>query len=198
MRHDILNDIAAVEGYVKIYEEHKTQDVFDELMDTLKRGLVRSRTLIGSMRELEKAVSSGQQLEEVDVAEMVEETRKEFGELTVHIDGNAKIAADAAFSSVLINLYRNARVHGKAKTIDISVKEVGDMVEIHVADDGKGIPNDVKSHLFVEGGKFGETGHTGLGLFIIKKTIERYGGSVHIEDNVPHGVQFVLTVPKVK
>jgi signal transduction histidine kinase len=61
-----------------------------------------------------------------------------------------------------------------------------------VADQGKGIPDEVKARVFDEGFTFGETGNTGLGLYIVKKTMERYGGSVVAKDNRPKGTVFEL------
>ncbi|MCX5851483.1 MAG: ATP-binding protein [Deltaproteobacteria bacterium] len=37
------------------------------------------------------------------------------------------------------------------------------------------------------------TGQTGLGLHIVKKAMESYGGSVQAVDNTPRGVVFVLS-----
>ncbi|RLI75450.1 histidine kinase, partial [Archaeoglobales archaeon] len=38
----------------------------------------------------------------------------------------------------------------------------------------------------------GETAHTGLGLYIVKRVVERYGGDVSVEDNKPKGAVFVV------
>ncbi|MCK4694401.1 MAG: HAMP domain-containing histidine kinase [Candidatus Cloacimonetes bacterium] len=43
----------------------------------------------------------------------------------------------------------------------------------------------------------GKTGHTGLGLYIVSKAMESYGGSVSIEDNQPNGSVFILTFRRV-
>jgi two-component system sensor kinase len=51
----------------------------------------------------------------------------------------------------------------------------------------------VKEKIFDEGFSYGERRGTGLGLYLVKKTMERYGGSVRVEDNKPQGAVFVLT-----
>jgi len=33
-------------------------------------------------------------------------------------------------------------------------------------------------------------------LYIVKKTVERYGGSIHVEDNEPRGAVFVIKLKK--
>ncbi len=44
---------------------------------------------------------------------------------------------------------------------------------------------------------YGETGNTGLGLYIVRKIMENYGGCVHVEDNTPKGAVFVLALKNV-
>ncbi|RLI85273.1 MAG: hypothetical protein DRO98_07250, partial [Archaeoglobales archaeon] len=42
-----------------------------------------------------------------------------------------------------------------------------------------------------------KTGRTGLGLYLVKTLMERYGGSVEVEDNEPEGSVFVLKLKEV-
>jgi len=50
--------------------------------------------------------------------------------------------------------------------------------------------------IFDEGFHYGESGHTGIGLYIVKRTIEEYDGEVLVEDNKPHGAIFVIRLKK--
>ncbi|MFO8132483.1 MAG: ATP-binding protein, partial [Thermoplasmatota archaeon] len=72
----------------------------------------------------------------------------------------------------------------------------GDTCEIRVADEGSGIPDEIKQRVFEERFSHGSTGGSGLGLYIVKKTMQRYGGSVDIEDNQPTGTVVVLRLPR--
>ena len=40
--------------------------------------------------------------------------------------------------------------------------------------------------------------HTGLGLYIVKKNMERYGGDARVENNTPKGTVFVLRLRRMK
>jgi signal transduction histidine kinase len=65
---------------------------------------------------------------------------------------------------------------------------------VRVADDGPGVPDELKDAVF----RRDETGMTetavgsGFGLFFVDQMMDRYGGSVRIEDNEPRGAVFVL------
>lgn len=63
-------------------------------------------------------------------------------------------------------------------------------------DNGTGIPDKIKDKVFNEGFFHGQTGNTGIGLHIVRKTIERYGGSISVEDNEPSGTIFKINLKK--
>ncbi len=68
--------------------------------------------------------------------------------------------------------------------------------QVRQDDYGIGIPDEIKDKVFDDGFHYGETGHTGIGLFIVKKTIEEYGGMVFVEDNTPQGEVFIIRLKK--
>jgi len=199
LRHDILNDLTVVGGNIDMYLQYGKEKVdVDQTMKEAAEAIKRDIKFIGQMRELEGAVSSGKKLEPIKVQEVVQKVAEKFKNMRINIEGEATVLADQALESVMTNLVRNANVHGQTDRVDVKIVVEGKIVRVVVVDDGKGIPDEIKSKLFVEGFKYGETGHSGLGLYIVKKTIERYGGSVVVEDNRPKGTMFVLRIPKAK
>ncbi|MEM2716548.1 MAG: ATP-binding protein, partial [Archaeoglobaceae archaeon] len=74
----------------------------------------------------------------------------------------------------------------------------GTYAEIRIADFGKGIPDEVKPRIFEEGFTYGEKASTGLGLYIVKRLVERYSGEIKVEDNKPKGTVFVIRLRAVE
>lgn len=73
-------------------------------------------------------------------------------------------------------------------------------VEIRVADTGIGIPEAERERVFdafyqVDSSSTREQGGTGLGLSIVKRLVDGHDGQIRIEDNVPRGAVFVVTLP---
>ena len=73
------------------------------------------------------------------------------------------------------------------------------LIEVRVIDSGIGIPDREKTKVFdafyqVDSSSTREYGGTGLGLSIVKRLVEAHEGTVKIEDNVPHGAVFVVTL----
>ncbi|MCD6486048.1 MAG: ATP-binding protein, partial [Syntrophobacterales bacterium] len=85
-----------------------------------------------------------------------------------------------------------------ADRITITTGKEDDMCEVRIADNGTGIPDEIKERIFEEGFMHGGTGHTGLGLHIVEKAMENYGGYAYVEDNEPQGAVFVLRFRMVK
>jgi two-component system sensor histidine kinase BarA len=73
-------------------------------------------------------------------------------------------------------------------------------LEVRVLDTGIGIPPRERAKVFdafyqVDSSSTREYGGTGLGLSIVKRLVESHGGTILIEDNAPHGTQFIVTIP---
>ena len=74
-------------------------------------------------------------------------------------------------------------------------------LEVSVADTGIGIPEREREKVFdafyqVDSSSTREYGGTGLGLSIVKRLVEAHGGTIRIEDNVPRGTVFVVSLPQ--
>ena len=83
----------------------------------------------------------------------------------------------------------------------VEVTEEKERAKIRIADDGNGIPEELKRDLFrpfVTGDAARGSGHgSGLGLAITAKILELHGGSVRLDETSPFGkgAAFVLFVP---
>lgn len=104
-------------------------------------------------------------------------------------------------SQIVTNLIMNSIKHGLANCekgeINISITQEDEHIKITVADNGVGIEDSIKSKVF---DPFFTTqrgiGGSGLGLNIVYNLIkQKLGGDIHIEDNEPRGVQFIITLP---
>ena len=101
-------------------------------------------------------------------------------------------------TNVFENLIENAINHGKATLIEIKVKEKdATTLAIEISDNGTGIPPEFKKKFFEEELPKYQTAGYGLGLFISKRIIERYGGNIYYVDpeDRKQGAKFVMEIP---
>jgi two-component system sensor histidine kinase KdpD len=105
---------------------------------------------------------------------------------------------------VIINLLDNAIKYAPAGTgIEIDTREEHGNVLVRIADEGPGIPDDQKPHvfdLFYSGNNL--TGDSrrglGLGLALCQSIMKAHSSAITVHDNMPHGAVFELTFPKAE
>ncbi len=122
--------------------------------------------------------------------------------LTVNIADNYINTDSVKFFQIIHNLISNAiKFTGPDGHIDITINEDKEHYLFSVADDGIGIPDNLKPHIFekksIAGrqGLKGERSH-GVGLSIIKKLTDIIGGQLWFESQENSGTTFFLKLPK--
>ncbi|MFP4170746.1 MAG: sensor histidine kinase [Methanomassiliicoccales archaeon] len=195
LRHDISNHLSVVKGYLQLYRQEPKGDY----LDRMDRNVDRVEELIDEVRSSERLISEESDLRPMDLSEAVEGVASLMsGDADIEVDVPPVIVkADGVLGSVVHNLVINAIGHSdrEGPSIRITAQEDGEEVEMRIADDGPGISDGMKEKVFQEG--FSEGGR-GFGLHIVRATMERYGGSVHVEDNSPRGSVFVLRFRKAE
>lgn len=102
---------------------------------------------------------------------------------------------------VIINIVDNAMKYTPSGgDIVISTKKEGKYVHVQIADQGSGISDVDKSHIFemfyTASGKITDSRRSlGLGLSLCKSIITAHGGQITVYDNHPKGAVFDFTVP---
>lgn len=102
---------------------------------------------------------------------------------------------------VLINIIDNAiKYTDEGSTITISTKSEGKFIKVEIADDGPGIPDEVKPRVFdmfySGANKIVDSRRSlGLGLSLCKSIINAHGGTITLRDNKPKGTVFSFTLP---
>jgi signal transduction histidine kinase len=93
------------------------------------------------------------------------------------------------------NLIRNAveACHGRGE-IAVQIERVGPSIEVRVADNGPGIAADRRDVIFQP--YYTEKGDgTGLGLTIVRQTLEQHHGSVAVSETPGGGATFLARIP---
>lgn len=101
------------------------------------------------------------------------------------------------------NLLDNAARYA-ASSVHVLLDANGDGVVLEVADDGPGVPDDQREHIFERFGRLDDardrtSGGTGLGLAITREIVEAHGGRITVEqaNGQLRGARFVVRLPSV-
>ena len=99
---------------------------------------------------------------------------------------------------VITNLVENAQQsipENRKPKIQVILEEKDGKIFIKVKDNGSGIPDEVKNHIFEP--KFTtKSKGMGLGLAIVKKIIENHGGHIYFETRINKGTTFIIEFKK--
>lgn len=99
----------------------------------------------------------------------------------------------ALIGLVFSNLFRNAAIHGGGTVnMRVQVQMKDDSLIIDFIDDGKGIAEDIQASLFKKGAS---TQGRGLGLYLSKRVIEEYNGTIDYNDRKGEGACFRIVLP---
>lgn len=101
---------------------------------------------------------------------------------------------------VIINIVDNAIKYTlKGSNILIKTWKQGDKSVISIADDGDGIPDEMKERVFdmfySGANKIADSRSLGLGLSLCRSIVNAHGGKITVSDNTPHGTVFTVTLP---
>jgi signal transduction histidine kinase len=99
-----------------------------------------------------------------------------------------------------INLLDNAiKFTGQNGTIHIALHDQGEWVEFEISDNGCGMSEETKSHLFdrfYQGDKSHAQEGSGLGLTLVKRIVELCGGSITVKSELGVGSVFTVRLQK--
>ncbi len=196
-----------------IHDFHEDQDISFVLEDIRAvvsdshSGLTRVKNIISDLKSF--TYSQSTDLEECHIEQVIEETLKI---LKYDIDESIKInkelsqlpefmAHNGLMQQVITNLVKNAaqaltEAETKKPTIIINTSLKEDLIFISIKDNGPGIPEDVRSNIFepfFTTKKVGEG--TGLGLSVTFNIIKKLGGEIHLNSEVNHFTEFVISFP---
>jgi signal transduction histidine kinase len=129
---------------------------------------------------------------------LVEQMLKSHRRLRINLDiselaKGVNMTGISLLPAIVGNLIRNADQHGgEGVTVDLTIDSQNKILEITVADDGNGVPDIIKDRLFQRGAS---TSGGGQGLYLSKRIVEGYGGSIELNESNAKGATFRIEIP---
>jgi signal transduction histidine kinase len=200
--HEMKNPLTPIRFAVAQLERTAQPEQRDSL-EVLQAEAGRLETLAREFTEMGRLPEGP--AAEVDLGELL----TELSRTTLPPAVSARVEADPATPRItghyeplrraLSNLLRNAVEAMKgAGTVELSARPLGQNgAEIRVVDHGPGVPPGLRDQLFLPY-VTGKEGGTGLGLALVRQTIEAHGGRIRYEETPGSGATFVVTLPRVR
>ena len=177
-----------------------------EVLDSLEADNHRASTIVKSLRSIFSESDSS--AEEVQLGNLISkvlnivtpELKSKNIQIQLQVTDQLIIKVNPAeIEQVILNLMNNA-VQALANSgtlqrrITIEATKSGQWALLSISDNGDGVFAEFKPQLFELLTTTKQSG-MGLGLWLCKHIVTRYGGSIHYEDNVGGGARFIFELP---
>lgn len=191
LRHDLANQFSVIISAVNLYREEKDETMLSEIKSKAYSGI----EMIRKMRNLDKLYPQKRALQKMMLKEVLERVKSQHSDIEIEVFGEAVIQADDSIFSLLNNLIENAKTHGGATKVSIAISKEKDNISVVILNNGSPIPETITEKVFDQRFSYGKKANTGLGLFIAKKIMEFYGGTIFVKNREDKGVEFTLKFP---
>jgi PAS domain S-box-containing protein len=212
--HELRTPLASIRGSLGLLAAGVLGELGEEAREAVaiaERNALRLLTLINDILDLERLEAGKIELhpQNVTVQSLLDraaETVCAFAEqqgISLEVPPSpVMVTVDSdRLVQVLVNLLSNAvKFSSRGGRVTLTASEKDDVVELRVADQGRGIPAEDQQAIFerfrqVESSDSRREGGTGLGLAISRGIVEQHGGSIGVESVLGKGSTFWVRVP---
>ena len=207
--NDILRNITA---------NSEKSEKFDEFINRSQSQIKKGSKLISDLLTFSEIEEKGLKSQKVEIfrklRDAIEFVQNSYPELSIDITVDSKlekayVSGNKLLGEVFENILINAVKYNESKIKQINIKILRDKindekhVKIEFIDNGVGIPDDLKERIFNKAiEKEEEHKGLGLGLLLVKRIIDEYGGKIKIknrvEDDFTKGSNFIIKIPECK
>ncbi|MDE4276804.1 CHASE domain-containing protein [Phaeobacter gallaeciensis] len=175
-------------------------------LDMIRERVQRMNALTGGIMEFSRIGKYDDEEDEILPEAIVKACIEDFKVEKTQIDLISEVPTISFdthnFRRVLENLIGNAFKYGsgdQTTKVVVSILDVGDFLEVSVCDNGPGISPKYHERIFEVFQtlqKAGEPESTGIGLAIVKKSIQRHGCNISVRSEEGNGAEFIFSWPK--
>lgn len=210
--HELKTPLAVLQLQLDLYNSENHSGTDNQTLETIKKmgeqceQLSKTVKTLLDMSELQTVAQD----EVIELDALIEEVTADLDPLaqekniTLNNDCEpvSMTGSDILIYRLVYNLTENAiKYNHSGGNVTVSTKKRNDKISITVADDGNGIPDDMKERIFepffrVDKSRSRALGGVGLGLSLVKEIVRVHGGSISVKDNKGGGTIFEVSFTK--
>ncbi len=206
--HDLKAPIMSALGLVNLAEKAPVEQK-QEYLTLIKRSLLKLNAFIEEMNNFFRNEKLALQREKIVMGKLVKDEIHDLKNLyhaekiriEVAIEESGEFFSDVVrVKTIITNILTNAIKYADPKKADpfiqVAIKVGAGCCEISVSDNGIGIEDDQLVRVFDLFHRATSVSHgTGIGLFIVKDTIERLNGTIEVQSEIGKGTTFRMQIP---
>ena len=207
--HDLKAPLSSLRGLVDIAKMELKEPEADQYLGLIDRTIGKMDEVLLGLLEVTWIKQGAMEMAEIEFRDLISEILRAIThaqgfnaiEIKQEIPNRFCLISDfKLLSSVMQNLIHNAiKYHheeGQDRWVCISARSTEMHHILSVKDNGPGIPPEAQERLFdMFFRASNKSKGSGLGLYIVKNSIEKIGGSVELHSKVGSGTEFIINIP---
>ncbi|RMH71795.1 MAG: PAS domain S-box protein [Gemmatimonadetes bacterium] len=224
--HELRTPLTSILGFSDLLLYNANPEDYQEYVNQIRKSAERQSNLVEALLTIVKLESDAEeyQLETVDAYPLLEEILvygSEFIEIMLHERHPNRIPSfnyhytlpeelrpikirvdENRIQKVIENLLSNAVKYSSIENISIhvEVRLQDGYLEIHIQDQGRGIPPEEMEHIFkpfyqVRERRYDVSDGIGCGLTMVNRHVRAHGGHIRVESTVGEGSHFTIILP---
>jgi len=207
--HDLRAPIASTLGLINLAKKDLAPEMMFQYLEMIENSAIQQDKFIKKILDQSRNSRLEIKKEEITFDKLIEEifSQLRFMDINEKITKNISINQDEVFYSdpwrlkvIFNNLLSNSIRHknGQPPKIDIDIQVANNEAHISIQDNGKGIPKKHMRHVFKMFYRAtDENAGSGLGLYIVKETIDKLNGSIKLNSEEGNGTAVDLIIPSL-
>lgn len=212
--HELKGPLTIIQGFIELIlagDAGETSPTQREFLTSAMNEGNRFKKILDDLSDLARfeATEFSFSMEKVDLSSLLEElAASQTGEaarkglrLNTEIPGGITVLADwGRLYQAFANLLANALKYTEKGAVSLTADSGEGLVRVTVADSGIGIEEKNRERIFdlfyrADNQLTKKVAGTGIGLSIVKKIIDRHGGTIAVESYPGRGSAFKVTLP---
>jgi signal transduction histidine kinase len=207
--HDLRAPLKSIQGLISLSDHTNNIAEIKQYHKLMSDRVVGLENVLNNILDYSRNAKSELQIQTVPVFPVVEQALVDvqYSDEARNIKVETLVPEDLAlntdpvrFAIVVNNLISNAFKYSdqskKIPTVKIAANRINGKVQLKVEDNGEGIGEEQLGKIFSMFYRASsKSSGSGLGLYLVKETVERLGGTIDVESQVGKGSVFTVRIP---
>lgn len=207
--HDLIAPLKSVMGLIDLMRRQNNQHELNVYIDRTELSIKKLEDVIKNMIQYSQNSSLDVTYEEIDLHQLAQECLSDLKffpgmeAMVFHVEidkGFLVICDQKRVRIILNNLINNAvkyrDVNKESSRVKITAEKGKSVWKLNVEDNGIGIPKQYLSRIFEMFYRATERSQgSGLGLYIVKETVERLYGEIYVDSEYGQWTRFTVAIP---
>jgi len=210
--HDLKAPLSSVKGLINLAKKETDKDRLADYLDLVEKSINKLDDFIKDIVDLSRNARQDVQSELIDFNDLIKDTLDNYQYLEnydkiikkVNVEQELAFYSDkrrlkVIFNNIISNAIRYFNPYIDQPFVEINIKIDHEKAFIKISDNGLGIDNQYLNKIFDMFFRASNNSKgTGIGLYIVKETIQKVQGEIKVKSKVAKGTTFEVSIPNLQ